>query len=143
MRFYFWGVDRQIAALPLRQHSARLDTPPPFPPSSFVSVALSLSPSLSFSLFSLPIYLSLLFLSLVPFISLSFSRSVNLSFSIVPSIFLLGLHFLLSHAFLAEIVMFEGITCVYHNSIDLLFYVLGSSSENEVSKKRHRLRGKE
>ncbi len=33
---------------------------------------------------------------------------------------------------LAEIVMFEGLTCVYRSNIDLYFYVIGSSSENEV-----------
>ena len=32
----------------------------------------------------------------------------------------------------AEIVMFEGLTCVYRSNIDLYFYVIGSSSENEV-----------
>lgn len=35
--------------------------------------------------------------------------------------------------------MFEGITCVYHSSIDLLFYVVGSSLENEVSGRVGRL----
>ena len=28
--------------------------------------------------------------------------------------------------------MFEGLTCVYRSNIDLYFYVIGSSSENEV-----------
>ncbi|CAB3978046.1 coatomer subunit zeta-1 isoform X2 [Paramuricea clavata] len=32
----------------------------------------------------------------------------------------------------AEIVMFEGLTCVYRSNIDLYFYVIGSSSENEL-----------
>lgn len=32
----------------------------------------------------------------------------------------------------AEIVMFEGLTCVYRSSVDLFFYVVGSSNENEV-----------
>ena len=34
--------------------------------------------------------------------------------------------------FSAEIVMFEGLTCVYRSSVDLFFYVVGSSNENEV-----------
>lgn len=33
----------------------------------------------------------------------------------------------------AEIVMFEGMTCVYRSNVDLFFYVVGSSQENEVS----------
>lgn len=33
---------------------------------------------------------------------------------------------------IAEIVMFEGLTCVYRSNIDLYFYVIGSSSENEL-----------
>ena len=28
--------------------------------------------------------------------------------------------------------MFEGITCVYKSNVDLLFYVFGSASENEL-----------
>jgi len=32
----------------------------------------------------------------------------------------------------AEIVMFEGITCVYKSNVDLFFYVFGSSNENEL-----------
>eukprot|EP00045_Choanoeca_perplexa_P000549 m.14931 g.14931 ORF g.14931 m.14931 type:complete len:173 (-) comp10379_c0_seq1:165-683(-) len=32
----------------------------------------------------------------------------------------------------SEIVMFDGITCVYKSNIDLFFYVYGSSSENEL-----------
>ncbi|EGD81145.1 zeta-coat protein [Salpingoeca rosetta] len=32
----------------------------------------------------------------------------------------------------AEIVMFEGITCVFRSNIDLIFYVFGSSQENEL-----------
>merc|ERR1719198_1650558 len=31
-----------------------------------------------------------------------------------------------------DIVMFEGITCVYKSNVDLLFYVFGSASENEL-----------
>ena len=29
--------------------------------------------------------------------------------------------------------MFEGLTCVYRSNVDLFFYVIGSSAENEVS----------
>lgn len=32
----------------------------------------------------------------------------------------------------AEIIMFEGLTCVYKSNVDLFFYVVGSSQENEV-----------
>ena len=32
----------------------------------------------------------------------------------------------------AEIVTFDGITAVYRSNIDLIFYVFGSSDENEV-----------
>ena len=28
--------------------------------------------------------------------------------------------------------MFEGLTCVYRSNVDLFFYVVGSSQENEV-----------
>jgi len=34
--------------------------------------------------------------------------------------------------FLAEIVMLEGLTCVYRSNVDLFFYVVGSAQENEV-----------
>lgn len=37
----------------------------------------------------------------------------------------------------AEIIMFEGLTCVYRSNVDLFFYVVGSSQENEVSKKQN------
>lgn len=30
--------------------------------------------------------------------------------------------------------MFEGLTCVYKSNVDLFFYVVGSTQENEVSK---------
>lgn len=36
--------------------------------------------------------------------------------------------------FSAEIIMFEGLTCVYKSNVDLYFYVVGSSQENEVTK---------
>ena len=28
--------------------------------------------------------------------------------------------------------MFEGLTCVYRSNVDLFFYVVGSTNENEV-----------
>lgn len=34
----------------------------------------------------------------------------------------------------AEIIMLEGLTCVYKSNVDLYFYVIGSSQENEVSR---------
>ena len=36
------------------------------------------------------------------------------------------------YIFTAEIIMFEGLTCVYRSNVDLFFYVVGSSQENEV-----------
>lgn len=32
----------------------------------------------------------------------------------------------------AEIIMLDGLTCVYRSNVDLFFYVMGSSNENEV-----------
>ena len=32
-----------------------------------------------------------------------------------------------------EIVMLEGLTCVYRSNVDLYFYVMGSQAENEVT----------
>lgn len=37
-----------------------------------------------------------------------------------------------THRANAEIVMLEGLTCVYRSSVDLFFYVMGSSHENEL-----------
>ncbi|XP_062519353.1 coatomer subunit zeta-1-like [Corticium candelabrum] len=37
-----------------------------------------------------------------------------------------------THRANAEIVMFEGVTCVYRSNVDLFFYVIGSSFENEL-----------
>jgi len=34
--------------------------------------------------------------------------------------------------FAAEIIMLEGLTCVYRSNVDLFFYVVGSAQENEV-----------
>ena len=32
----------------------------------------------------------------------------------------------------AEIIMLDGLTCVYRSNVDLFFYVMGSFNENEV-----------
>lgn len=32
----------------------------------------------------------------------------------------------------AEIIMLDGLTCVYRSNVDLFFYVMGSAHENEV-----------
>ncbi|KAJ8307085.1 hypothetical protein KUTeg_015169 [Tegillarca granosa] len=37
-----------------------------------------------------------------------------------------------THRANSEIIMFEGLTCVYKSNVDLFFYVIGSSQENEV-----------
>eukprot|EP00048_Salpingoeca_helianthica_P015070 m.224883 g.224883 ORF g.224883 m.224883 type:complete len:179 (+) comp16572_c0_seq1:86-622(+) len=37
-----------------------------------------------------------------------------------------------THRANSEIIMFEGITCVYRSNIDVFFYVFGSSNENEL-----------
>lgn len=34
--------------------------------------------------------------------------------------------------FLAEIILLDGLICVYRSNVDLLFYVVGSSEENEL-----------
>lgn len=38
-----------------------------------------------------------------------------------------------THRANAEIIMLDGLTCVYKSNVDLFFYVMGSSHENEVS----------
>jgi hypothetical protein len=38
-----------------------------------------------------------------------------------------------THRANAEIIMLDGLTCVYRSSVDLYFYVMGSSNENGVS----------
>ncbi|XP_035829254.1 coatomer subunit zeta-1 [Aplysia californica] len=37
-----------------------------------------------------------------------------------------------THRANGEIIMFEGLTCVYKSNVDLFFYVVGSSMENEL-----------
>ncbi|KAK3733707.1 hypothetical protein QZH41_011238 [Actinostola sp. cb2023] len=37
-----------------------------------------------------------------------------------------------THRANAEIIMLEGMTCVYRSSVDLYFYVMGSFNENEL-----------
>jgi len=38
-----------------------------------------------------------------------------------------------THRANAEIIMLDGITCLYRSNVDLFFYVMGSSHENEVN----------
>lgn len=40
-----------------------------------------------------------------------------------------------THRANAEIIMLDGLTCVYRSNVDLFFYVMGSSHENEVRTK--------
>lgn len=44
-----------------------------------------------------------------------------------------------THRANAEIIMLDGLTCVYKSNVDLFFYVMGSSHENEVIKVKDRL----
>lgn len=37
-----------------------------------------------------------------------------------------------THRANAEIIMLDGMTCVYKNNVDLFFYVMGSTYENEL-----------
>ena len=37
-----------------------------------------------------------------------------------------------THKANAEIIMLDGLTCLYKSNVDLFFYVMGSSHENEV-----------
>lgn len=37
-----------------------------------------------------------------------------------------------THRANSEIIMLENMTCVYKSNVDLFFYVMGSSHENEV-----------
>jgi len=37
-----------------------------------------------------------------------------------------------THKANCEIIMFEGMTCLYKSNVDLFFYVIGSPSENEL-----------
>lgn len=39
-----------------------------------------------------------------------------------------------THRANAEIIMLDGLTCVYKSNVDLFFYVMGSANENEVLK---------
>lgn len=40
--------------------------------------------------------------------------------------------FVKTHKANAEIIMLEGLTCIYRSSVDLIFYVIGSAHENEL-----------
>jgi len=37
-----------------------------------------------------------------------------------------------THKVNSEIIMFEGMTCLYKSNVDLFFYVIGSAGENEL-----------
>lgn len=37
-----------------------------------------------------------------------------------------------THRAASEIIMLDGLTCVYKNNVDLFFYVMGSIQENEL-----------
>eukprot|EP00912_Choanoflagellata_sp_UC4_P000285 UC4_evm4s179 len=37
-----------------------------------------------------------------------------------------------THRANSEIIMFDGITCIYRSNIDLFFYIFGSTDENEL-----------
>ncbi|CAH1163342.1 unnamed protein product [Phaedon cochleariae] len=37
-----------------------------------------------------------------------------------------------THRANAEIIMLDGLTCVYRSNVDLFFYIMGSSQENEL-----------
>ncbi|XP_043235638.1 coatomer subunit zeta-1-like isoform X2 [Amphibalanus amphitrite] len=37
-----------------------------------------------------------------------------------------------THRASAEIIMLDGLTCIYKSNVDLFFYVMGSSQENEL-----------
>eukprot|EP00091_Calanus_sinicus_P001944 TRINITY_DN11970_c0_g1_i1.p1 TRINITY_DN11970_c0_g1~~TRINITY_DN11970_c0_g1_i1.p1 ORF type:complete len:102 (+),score=29.21 TRINITY_DN11970_c0_g1_i1:238-543(+) len=37
-----------------------------------------------------------------------------------------------THKANAEIIMLDGLTCLYKSSVDLFFYVVGSGQENEL-----------
>jgi coatomer subunit zeta len=39
---------------------------------------------------------------------------------------------MLTSAAIGEIILFEGLTCVYKSNVDLFFYVIGSATENEL-----------
>ena len=38
-----------------------------------------------------------------------------------------------THRVNGEIIMLDGLTCVYKSSVDLFFYVMGSANENGVT----------
>lgn len=37
-----------------------------------------------------------------------------------------------THRANAEVIMLDGLTCIYRNSVDLFFYVMGNANENGV-----------
>ena len=38
-----------------------------------------------------------------------------------------------THRANSEIIMLDGLTCVYKSNVDLFFYVMGACNDNEVS----------
>ncbi len=41
-----------------------------------------------------------------------------------------------THKANADIIMLDGLTCLYRSNVDLFFYVMGDCHENEVRRKR-------
>lgn len=37
-----------------------------------------------------------------------------------------------THRANSEVILLDGLTCVYKSNVDLFFYVMGSSNDNEV-----------
>lgn len=87
---------------------------------------------LLFLLFSLLLPLLLLKLSFVVIQKCYHHGNVTSLFSsllyVSQEVFIFKLYF----CFTAEIIMLDGLTCVYRSNVDLYFYVMGSSNENEV-----------
>ncbi len=44
-----------------------------------------------------------------------------------------------THKANADIIMLDGLTCLYRSNVDLFFYVMGDCHENEVRRKKYRL----
>lgn len=64
---------------------------------------------------------------------LHISVNLNKNFFIRYHIFNISSIFSLDFSFLsAEIILLDGLICVYRSNVDLFFYVMGSSDENEL-----------
>ena len=87
---------------------------------------------LLFLLFSLLLPLLLLKLPFVVIQKCYYHGNMTSLFSsllyVSQEVFIFKLYF----CFTAEIIMLDGLTCVYRSNVDLYFYVMGSSNENEV-----------